>query len=55
MHGVAERRMRRDVIDQLAVDIDLPPIAQRGMIGTSLDLAPNAHAALLNMVRFIPE
>jgi hypothetical protein len=48
--------MRRDVIDQLAVDIDLPPIAQRGeMIGTSLDLAPNAHAALLNMVRFIPE
>ena len=56
MHGVAERRMRRDVIDQFAVDMDLPPVAQRGeMIGTGLDLAPNGHAALLNMVRFIPE
>ena len=27
--GVAERRMRRDVLDALAVDVDLAPVAQR--------------------------
>jgi hypothetical protein len=56
VHRVAERRVRRDVVDQFAVDIDMTPVAQRGeMIGPGLDLTPNGHAALLSVVRFIPE